>query len=105
MGFMSPELPDVDPGTWRSLPRATRLQIVTRHWVDHGFGTPYGAYLLYLLKIALYVAAPAAIISLTPGSVGWAASVTGGGNRSCIRSSSSSRCCSRSWASVAGPVR
>ncbi|BBZ48332.1 DUF3556 domain-containing protein [Mycobacterium heidelbergense] len=67
MGFMSPELPDVDPGTWRSLPRATRLQIVTRHWVDHGFGTPYGAYLLYLLKIALYVAAPAAIISLTPG--------------------------------------
>lgn len=67
MGFMSPELPDVDPGTWRSLPRATRLQIVTRHWVDHGFGTPYGAYLLYLVKIALYVAAPAAIISLTPG--------------------------------------
>ena len=67
MGFMSPELPDVDPDTWLTLPRATRLQMVTRHWVEHGFGTPYGAYLLYLIKIVLYVAAPAAIISLTPG--------------------------------------
>ena len=67
MGFMSPELPDVDPGTWQNLPRATRLQIVTRHWAVHGFGTPYAVYLLYVIKIALYVAAPAAIVSLTPG--------------------------------------
>jgi hypothetical protein len=67
MGFMSPELPDVDPATWRTTPRATRLQIVTRHWAEHGFGTPYAVYLLYLIKIALYIAAPAAIISLTPG--------------------------------------
>ena len=67
MGFMSPDLPDVDPDTWLTLPRATRLQVVTRHWVEHGFGTPYGAYLLYLIKIGLYIAVPAAIISLTPG--------------------------------------
>ncbi|MGO8768993.1 MAG: DUF3556 domain-containing protein [Mycobacterium sp.] len=67
MGFMTPELPDVDRETWRTLPRATRLQVVTRHWAEHGFGTPYAVYLLYLLKIAVYVAAPAAIISLTPG--------------------------------------
>ena len=67
MGFMSPELPDVDPDTWQAQPRAARLQVVTRHWAEHGFGTPYAVYLLYLLKIALYVAAPAAIISLTPG--------------------------------------
>jgi Transmembrane protein of unknown function (DUF3556) len=67
MGFMSPELPDVDHDTWPTLPRATRLQIVTRHWAEHGFGTPYAVYLLYLMKIALYIAAPAAIISLTPG--------------------------------------
>jgi hypothetical protein len=67
MGFMSPELPDADPDTWQTLSRATRLQIVTRHWAEHGFGTPYAVYLLYLLKIGVYVAAPAAIISLTPG--------------------------------------
>ena len=67
MGFMSPVLPDVDHDTWPTLPRATRLQVVTRHWAEHGFGTPYAVYLLYLIKIALYVAVPAAIISLTPG--------------------------------------
>ncbi|HET7075730.1 MAG TPA: DUF3556 domain-containing protein [Mycobacterium sp.] len=67
MGFMSPELPDVDPDTWQARPRAARLQITTRHWVEHGFGTPYAVYLLYLIKIGVYVAAPAAIISLTPG--------------------------------------
>lgn len=70
MGFMSPELPDVDRATWPTLPRAERLKVVTRHWAEHGFGTPYAVYLLYLLKIALYVAVPAAIISLTPGLPG-----------------------------------
>ncbi len=67
MGFMTPELPDVDPDTWPNRPRAARLQVATRHWAEHGFGTPYAVYLLYLLKIALYVGAAAAIISLTPG--------------------------------------
>ncbi len=40
---------------------------MTRDWVEHGFGTPYAVYLLYLTKIAVYVAAGAAIISLNPG--------------------------------------
>ncbi len=66
MGFMTPELPDVDRETWPTLPRATQLQVVTRHWAERGFGTPYAVYLLYLLKIAVYVAAPAAIVSLRP---------------------------------------
>ncbi|MBO0863607.1 MAG: DUF3556 domain-containing protein, partial [Mycobacterium sp.] len=59
--------PDVDHDTWPTLPRAERLQVVTRHWAEHGFGSPYAVYLLYLFKIAVYIAAPAAIISLTPG--------------------------------------
>lgn len=67
MGFITPELPDVDRDTWQAEPRALRLQLVTRHWVEHGFGTPYAVYLLYLLKIAVYIAAPAVIISRTPG--------------------------------------
>lgn len=67
MGFMKPDLPDVDHDTWLTQPRAARLQIATRHWVEHGFGTPYAAYLLYLIKIGGYIAAAAVIISLTPG--------------------------------------
>lgn len=67
MGFLKPDLPDVDHDTWLTQPRRTRLQVVTRDWVEHGFGTPYAVYLLYLTKIAVYVAAGAAIISLNPG--------------------------------------
>ncbi|MDI3315071.1 MAG: DUF3556 domain-containing protein [Mycobacterium sp.] len=67
MGFITPELPDVDRDSWSTLPRATRLQVVTRHWVEHGFGTPYAIYLLYLVKIAGYIAGAAAVISVTPG--------------------------------------
>jgi hypothetical protein len=67
MGFITPSVPEVDPDTWRTLPWSTRVQVCSRHWAEHGFGTPYAVYLLYLLKIAVYIAAPAAIISLTPG--------------------------------------
>lgn len=67
MGFMTPKLPDVDPSAWLTLPRSTRRQIMTRHWVEHGFGSPYAVYLFYIAKIAAYAAGAAAVISLTPG--------------------------------------
>lgn len=67
MGFIRPSVPDVDPQTWHTLPRATRIQICSRDWAQHGFGTPYAVYLLYLLKIGLYAGGAAALIALTPG--------------------------------------
>ncbi len=67
MGFITPDLPDVDHDTWSTLPRSARLQVVTRHWVEHGFGTPYAIYLLYVLKMVAYAGGAAAVISLTPG--------------------------------------
>jgi hypothetical protein len=67
MGFIAPELPDVGKDTWPTLPWGTRVQVCSRDWAEHGFGTPYAIYLLYLFKIAVYIAACAAIISLTPG--------------------------------------
>ncbi|MEE6138830.1 DUF3556 domain-containing protein [Mycobacterium sp. 050128] len=67
MGFITPDLPDVDHDTWPTLPRSTRMQVVTRHWVEHGFGTPSAIYLLYVLKMAAYAGGAAAVIALTPG--------------------------------------
>ncbi|HEY1841027.1 MAG TPA: DUF3556 domain-containing protein [Mycobacterium sp.] len=67
MGFITPDLPDVDPDTWHTLSAADRMQVVTRHWVEHGFGTPSAIYLLYVFKMAGYAAGAAAVISLTPG--------------------------------------
>src|ERR1700721_426999 len=67
MGFITPDLPDVDHETWDTLPAADRMQVVTRHWVEHGFGTPSAIYLLYVFKMAAYAAGAAAVISLTRG--------------------------------------
>ncbi|MEB3068508.1 DUF3556 domain-containing protein [[Mycobacterium] vasticus] len=67
MGFIKPSVPDVDPETWRAAGWATRIQIVSRHWAEQGFGTPSGVYLIYLLKIAAYVAGATAVIAATPG--------------------------------------
>lgn len=53
MGFTTPELPDVDPLAWTGLPRSTRIQLCSRHWAEHGFGTPYAAYLFYLVKVVM----------------------------------------------------
>lgn len=68
MSLTKPNLPtDIDVATWPSLPRWQRLQTMTRHWTDNGFGTPYAVYLVYVLKIAAYLGGAAAVISLTPG--------------------------------------
>src|ERR1700760_183602 len=67
MGFITPDLPDVDPETWHTRSAADRMQVVTRHWVEHGFGTPSAIYLLYVIKMAAYAAGAAAVISLTHG--------------------------------------
>ncbi|MGV9318761.1 DUF3556 domain-containing protein [Streptomyces sp. NPDC003660] len=67
MGFMTPRLLPVDPGTYRTLPRRDRLEALTRHWVEHGFGSPSSVYLFYVVKCALYLGGAALVISLTPG--------------------------------------
>ncbi|MET7936726.1 DUF3556 domain-containing protein [Streptomyces sp. NPDC005322] len=67
MGFMKPQLPPVDADTFRTLPRQERLKLLTRHWVEHGFGSPYAVYLFYVAKCLLYAGGAALVISLTPG--------------------------------------
>src|SRR5246500_2631455 len=67
MGFITPELPDVDHDSWHTLPSASRLQVVTRHWVENGCGPPSASCLLYVFKMAAYVVGAAVVISLTPG--------------------------------------
>jgi len=70
MGLISPTLPDLDVDDWRALPRAERQRTLAQHWAVHGFGTPKGIYLLYALKIVLYVLGAAAFVTATPGIAG-----------------------------------
>ncbi|OZD62128.1 hypothetical protein CH272_11975 [Rhodococcus sp. 05-340-1] len=68
MGLLSPTLPDIDLGHWRRLPQLERLKVQVQHWGEHGFGTPAGAYLFYVVKMIAYVSLPLWIISIsTPG--------------------------------------
>ncbi|MGW4351866.1 DUF3556 domain-containing protein [Nocardia sp. NPDC004582] len=67
MGFLAPDFPDIDQARWQALPRTEKMRVMSVHWAEHGFGTPWGVFPLYLLKCALYVAGAALMIGLTPG--------------------------------------
>ncbi|MDT5194364.1 MAG: hypothetical protein QOH20_1118, partial [Mycobacterium sp.] len=40
MGFIKPNLPDVDPDTFMEKPLMERMRILVTDWVDNGFGSP-----------------------------------------------------------------
>ncbi|MHA6792682.1 DUF3556 domain-containing protein [Pseudonocardia bannensis] len=67
MGFIAPDFPDLDREEWKSKPRLDRIKPLAQHWAEHGFGTPYAVYLLYVIKLVGYVLGGIAIIALTPG--------------------------------------
>jgi len=67
MGLIAPTLPDIDVARWRALPRVERNRVLTQHWALNGFGTPKAIYLLYVVKIGLYVLGAAAFVAATPG--------------------------------------
>ncbi|MGW4244363.1 DUF3556 domain-containing protein [Nocardia sp. NPDC004722] len=67
MGFLAPDFPDIDEARWLSLPRTERMRLMSVHWAENGFGTPWGVFPLYLLKCAVYVAGAVVVIGLTPG--------------------------------------
>jgi hypothetical protein len=67
MGFMKSDLPDVDLETFRERPHLERMKILSRHWVEYGFGTPWSVHLLYVVKIALYVFVGLLFASCTRG--------------------------------------
>lgn len=67
MGLIKPTLPDVPAAEFAKLSRAERIQIVTRHWVENGFGSPDGVFAFYLIKCALWALGAALVIAATPG--------------------------------------
>ena len=55
MGFLKPELPQVDFDQWSRGTRAERIVPMARHWAEVGFGTPVALHLFYVVKIGLYI--------------------------------------------------
>lgn len=71
MGFLEPNLPEVDYATWSTKSREERIKPMARHFAEHGFGTPDVILVVYLFKIVLYLLAGWAFIMTTPGIDGW----------------------------------
>jgi hypothetical protein len=70
MGFFQPSPPPVDYEQWRRLPHLERIKPLAQDWALNGFGTPHFVYLLYVVKIAVYVVGGLLLISATTPGLG-----------------------------------
>jgi hypothetical protein len=66
MAFIQPTPPPYDALEWVQKPLPERARMVCRAWALQGYGSPTAVYLVYALKIALYVVAWCFFCSLSP---------------------------------------
>lgn len=71
MGFLKPDMPQLDVAQWRRLSRSERIKPMARHIAEHGMGNPDAIYVLYVVKIGLYVAGGLGFALATRGIDGW----------------------------------
>ena len=55
MGFLKPELPQIDMAEWSKGTRAEKIRPMAKHWAEVGFGTPVALHLFYVVKIGVYI--------------------------------------------------
>ena len=73
VGFLQPNLPDLDLATWQRGSRQDRMRPLVRHFCEVGFGSPDVVTLVYVVKIALYVLVGWLLVLSTPGIDGFSA--------------------------------
>jgi hypothetical protein len=76
MGFVQPEPPPFDLDEWRRKPFLERLRPVVQDWVVNGFGAPGLIYLLYVVKLIVFVVGAALVISATTAGLGGLGNIT-----------------------------
>ena len=70
MGFLQPTPPPFDLAEWRAKPYLKRLELICQDWAVNGFAPPDAVYLLYIIKLVLYLFFAALVISATTPGVG-----------------------------------
>jgi Transmembrane protein of unknown function (DUF3556) len=76
MGFVQPQPPPFDVAEWRQKPFLERLRPVVQDWVVNGFGAPGLIYLLYVVKLIVFVVGCALMISATTPGLGGVGDIT-----------------------------
>jgi hypothetical protein len=70
MGFLQPSPPPFDLEEWKAQPFLTRLKANAQDWAVNGFGTPGVVYLLYVVKLAIYLVGGFLLIAATTPGIG-----------------------------------
>jgi Transmembrane protein of unknown function (DUF3556) len=71
MGFLKPDLPQLDIAEWSKGTRSEKIRPMARHWAEVGFGTPVALHLFYVVKILLYILVAWLIVFTTRGINGF----------------------------------
>jgi len=72
MGFLEPAPPPFDIEEWKAKPYLARLKANCQDWAVNGFGPPGVVFLLYALKLVVYMGGGFLAIALaTPGEQSW----------------------------------
>jgi hypothetical protein len=70
MGFLQPSPPPFDLADWNTKPYLKRLEMNCQDWAVNGFAPPGAVYLLYAIKLVLFLFFAALVISVTTPGVG-----------------------------------
>jgi hypothetical protein len=70
MGFTEPAPPPFDLAEWKAKPYLARLKANCQDWAVNGFGTPGVVFLLYAVKLVVYVVGGFAVIWATTKGIG-----------------------------------
>jgi len=70
MGLIKPTAPPYDPIAWQKLPFAEQAEQACKAWAVQGYGTPIGAYFLYVFKVVFYIYMWSFFCSFSPGASG-----------------------------------
>ena len=71
MGFLKADSPEIEYQSWRSGSRSERLKPLVRHIAERGMGNPDVLYVVYAVKIVLFVLGGACFALATKGIDGW----------------------------------
>ncbi len=70
MGFLTPTPPPFEVEEWKRRPYLGRIKPLAQDWAINGFGAPSAVYLLYMVKLAIYLGGGILLISATTDGLG-----------------------------------
>jgi Transmembrane protein of unknown function (DUF3556) len=67
MGFLRPDVPQIDLGKWGQASRGGRIRPMAEHIAERGFGTPQAVHCWQVVRIGLFIAGGAGFAMTTAG--------------------------------------